>query len=114
MDRLPREAALAGCIVITNREGAANFEEDVPLPLENKFQTFDVDRIYAMLKDCCCSNIGGSYSDDTWSKYNESVKKMAPYKEWILGQEDRMKVCVDKLMEEIVTNRICHRNSRLI
>lgn len=31
-DRLPREAAASGCVIITNRRGAAAFHEDVPLP----------------------------------------------------------------------------------
>jgi hypothetical protein len=95
MDRLPREATLAGCIVLTNREGAANFDKDVPLPIEFKFLSFDVDKIYSMLKDCCCDSI----------KYGEYAKKMQPYRDWILGQEHRMRVCIDKLIDEIVTKR---------
>jgi len=31
-DRMPREAAMAGCCVITGREGSAAFYEDVPIP----------------------------------------------------------------------------------
>ena len=58
MDRLPREAALAGCIVITNREGAAAHDEDVPLPPEFKFRTFDVEAIHALLVDCCRRDTG--------------------------------------------------------
>ena len=34
MDRLPREASTCGCIVITNKEGAATHEQDVPTPKE--------------------------------------------------------------------------------
>jgi len=40
-DRLPREAALAGCIVFTTRHGAANFHEDMPMPYWYKFKTLD-------------------------------------------------------------------------
>lgn len=112
MDRLPREAALAGCIVLTNREGAANFDTDVPLPSEFKFREFDADRIHSTLKDCCCTNNNnsGSSTDGTISKYQEYRAKMEAYKKWILGQEDQMKACVDKLVEEVVRNRI-HNNS---
>eukprot|EP00804_Cyclotella_cryptica_P001173 CCRYP_017001-RB/>CCRYP_017001-RB protein AED:0.02 eAED:0.02 QI:0/0/0.5/1/0/0/2/6193/483 len=95
MDRLPREATLAGCVVLTNREGAANFDKDVPLPKEFKFSSFDIGEIYAMLKDCCCDS----------KKYEEYVKKMQPYRDWILGQEHRMRICIDKLIEEIVSKR---------
>lgn len=35
-DRLPREAALCGCCVITNKRGSANFNEDVPIPEKYK------------------------------------------------------------------------------
>ncbi len=31
-DRVPREAALCGCIPMIRREGAAKFEEDLPIP----------------------------------------------------------------------------------
>jgi hypothetical protein len=31
-DRMPREAAMAGCCVITGRDGSAAFYEDVPIP----------------------------------------------------------------------------------
>ena len=99
MDRLPREAALAGCVVITNREGAAGFNEDVPLPSEFKFQSFTVDKIYAMLKDCC-------------NKHGEYVTKMESYKKWILGQEKQMEVCVDRLVDRVVTRRAAAKNSQ--
>ena len=36
-DRIPREAAISGCCVITNRLGAANYQNDVPIPDEYKF-----------------------------------------------------------------------------
>ena len=99
MDRLPREAALAGCVVITNREGAANFDEDVPLPSEFKFRTFDVDTIYTMLKDCC-------------QKHGEYAEKMKPYQEWMPGQEKQMEVCVERLVDKVVLRRIAEKDSK--
>lgn len=35
-DRLPREAAMAGCCVVTGLKGSAAFAEDVPIPRECK------------------------------------------------------------------------------
>ena len=93
MDRLPREAALAGCVVLTNREGAANFEEDVPLPSEFKFAKFNVDVIASKLKECC-------------NKHEEYGAKMKSYKEWILGQEKQMEVIVDLFINRVCTRRI--------
>ena len=92
MDRLPREAALAGCVVLTNREGAAAFDEDVPLPKEHKFSSFDVDKIYLAIKDVCAN-------------HKRESAKLKQYREWILGQEKQMKICVDRFVEEVVTNR---------
>jgi hypothetical protein len=36
-DRLPREAMLAGCCVITSKRGSASYFEDVPIPDKYKF-----------------------------------------------------------------------------
>mmetsp|Transcript_5943 Transcript_5943/g.12604 ORF Transcript_5943/g.12604 Transcript_5943/m.12604 type:complete len:524 (-) Transcript_5943:616-2187(-) len=93
MDRLPREACLAGCVVITNREGAANFDTDVPLPSEFKFAQFDVDKICSLIKECC-------------SKHDEYAEKLDKYKSWILAQRVQMKACVDGMVNEVVTKRI--------
>lgn len=38
-DRIPREAALCGCCVVTNKEGSAKFDEDVPIAQAYKFDT---------------------------------------------------------------------------
>lgn len=35
-ERLPREAAMAGCCVVTGRRGSASFEADVPIPKDYK------------------------------------------------------------------------------
>lgn len=36
-DRIPREAAISGCCIITNKKGSANYPEDVPIPEQYKF-----------------------------------------------------------------------------
>lgn len=36
-DRIPREAAMCGCCVITGKRGSACYQEDVPIPPEYKF-----------------------------------------------------------------------------
>lgn len=40
-DRMPREAALSGACVLTNRRGSADFDEDVPLPARYKLDQRD-------------------------------------------------------------------------
>lgn len=37
-DRIPREAAMLGCCVITSRKGSARFDEDVPISDDYKFR----------------------------------------------------------------------------
>lgn len=101
MDRIPREAALAGCIVLTNREGAANFDEDVPLPSMFKIKKFDADEIFTILKDCCFNN----------AKYQEFKAMIQPYRNWILNQHIQMRVCVDRLMDIVTKNRSHHNSS---
>lgn len=93
MDRLPREAALAHCIVITNREGAAGYTEDVPIPEEYKIQNFQVERIHKLLMD-------------SLESYEEKTKDFEEYREWIRSQEDRMTVCVSQFLEFVTAIRM--------
>ena len=89
MDRLPREAALSDCIVITNREGAAGYEEDVPLPKKFKVGVFDVDEIHRLLVECL-------------EEYEVRRGELDGYREWIRGQEVRMDVCVRGFLDSVV------------
>lgn len=51
-DRLPREACLANCIIITGKKGSAAYYEDVPIPIKYKFnqQNSDIAKIIALLE----------------------------------------------------------------
>jgi hypothetical protein len=40
-DRIPREAALGGCVVVVSRTGSAAYAEDVPLPEDHKVPLTD-------------------------------------------------------------------------
>jgi hypothetical protein len=53
-DRLPREAAILGCCVITGKRGSAAFFEDVPIPDEYKFEDREknIPKIVKKIKDC--------------------------------------------------------------
>lgn len=48
-DRIPREAAILGCCVITGKKGSANYFEDVSIP--DKFKFEDVDIQFNNMKD---------------------------------------------------------------
>lgn len=92
MDRLPREAALAGCLVVTNREGAAQYDEDVPLPAKYKVLKFDPEAVHKLLKDLLANS-------------ETCNAELEEYRTWIRGQKERMKACVANLVEELVTKR---------
>jgi hypothetical protein len=75
-DRMPREAALQGCCVVTGRRGSANYEGDVPIPDEFKFRE-GVDReaaIVAKIRQIC-------------SNYDAESKKFDPYRDIIRSQK---------------------------
>lgn len=92
MDRLPREAALAGCCVVTNKEGAAKYDEDVPLPVRYKVQEFNADAIHKLLADLL-------------DNFDERTKDFDEYRMWINGQKERMKECVSSFLNQVVEKR---------
>lgn len=54
-DRIPREAAMCGCCVITNREGSAAYYEDVSIPNEYRIDMTcenSLDEAVRMIKYC--------------------------------------------------------------
>lgn len=53
-DRIPREAAICGCCVITGLDGAAKFDQDLPIPQEFKVAKRDanIPLIVDQIKKC--------------------------------------------------------------
>jgi hypothetical protein len=72
-DRLPREAAILGCCVITGKRGSAAFFEDVPIPNEYKFEDKEenIPEIINKIKDCL-ENYEERYKD--FDYYREVIK----------------------------------------
>ena len=77
-DRFPREAAMAGCIVITSKRGAAAFYEDLPIPDRYKFEDSrrEIAHIIALLSDCM-------------SQYAERQSDFADYRAFIRADRVR-------------------------
>lgn len=92
MDRIPREAALAGCIVVTNREGSAAFRQDVPIPSQYKIKDFDVDAIDKLLMELV-------------NNYETHTQNFRRYRTWIRGQRKRMKQHIAAFLEQVVEKR---------
>lgn len=77
-DRIPREAAISGCCVITGQDGSAKFFEDVPLENEFKFDTVENDIPLIIEKINCCFNT-----------YQEEVSKFENYREMIKNEQSK-------------------------
>ncbi|MDC7711986.1 hypothetical protein [Vogesella indigofera] len=89
-DRIPREAAMCGCCVITNTTGSAAFNKDVPIPQEYKFKSpiADFEKITNKIKYCI---------NDFQSEY----RKFQNYRETIKKEKNQFEHDVRKLLEEI-------------
>ncbi len=85
----------------TNREGAANFDDDVPLPSIFKFAQFNVDKICSLIKESCTKH--GEYAN---------AKKLEKYKEWILDQRVSTVYLYPIRLRYIIYAR-CNRNSNI-
>jgi len=77
-ERIPKEAAILGCCVITGKRGSAAFFEDVPIPEEYKFEDKEenIPKIIEKIKDCF-ENFEERYKD---FEYYRNVIKNEPQK----------------------------------
>lgn len=89
-DRLPREAALSGCCIVTNRQGSANYAEDVPIPDNYKFD-HEQDRIPEIL----------STIRDIVTHYETHVKNFGRYRLWIQKEEREFDSCIKKIFPQL-------------
>ena len=85
-DRIPREAAICGCCVITNREGSARNEIDIPIP--GKYKLEDTNDIRHTL-DCIY---------DIMDHYGERIGDFSTYRKRILGEKERFGQEVDQFL----------------
>lgn len=51
-DRIPREAAISKCCIITGKRGSANNTVDIAIPNEYKFNETQMNEIIAKIKEC--------------------------------------------------------------
>jgi len=82
-DRLAREAAMAGCVIITGVRGSAKFFEDVPILDKYKFsgslpQELDIERLTNLIRD-------------TLRNYEEYVADFTAIRDICLAQPEEMK-----------------------
>ncbi len=74
-ERIPKEAALFGCAVITGKRGASAYHGDVPIPEDYKFDNpvFQIDEVVKKIK-LVLGNYEKFYSD--FDEYRETVLKL--------------------------------------
>lgn len=73
-DRIPREAAIFGCVIITNTEGAARNNVDIPIAREFKIEVDDPQYLIAKI-------------EDVLGNYNACLDRQREYREKILKEE---------------------------
>jgi hypothetical protein len=90
-DRIPREAALCGAVVITGRRGAAGFASDVPLP-----ERFRLDETTAEF-ECRALGLIDSLLHSEAAFLAASAQQDA-YRDWIRASEIRFSAEVDSFV----------------
>ena len=85
-DRIPREAAMLNCCVITGRKGAANYPEDLPIQEQYKFfdQQENLPGIVDMIRRCV-------------EDFESEVKNFAGYKNKITNEKNVFMTDVKKI-----------------
>ncbi|SCY04174.1 hypothetical protein SAMN02910292_00685 [Lachnospiraceae bacterium XBB2008] len=90
-DRIPREAAVSGCVIITGREGAAAYKADVPIPDEYKFAS-PIDQAEDIMK--LVKDIFMNY-EDHYRRFDYYIRMIKSEKAWF--EQD-----VDKLIQRVM------------
>lgn len=94
-DRIPREAALSGCCVITASDrGASAYREDIPIPKRYKFTTrvFRSREVSAAIRDCL-------------AHYDERIEDFELYRATIRAEQWIFLEQVEELMEAVQCRR---------
>lgn len=71
-DRIPREAVMMGCCLITGVKGAAGNELDIPIPREYKFKEDDLNAILNKIDDCM---INFQSNQSNFTTYRNEIMK---------------------------------------
>lgn len=88
MDRLPREAAINGCCIMTGVQGAADNEIDIPIPRSYKFDEtkHSLEDIIKRIREILLN-------------YDEHVNSFALYRERIIKEESEFYKQINQLFQ---------------
>jgi hypothetical protein len=87
-DRMPREAAMCGCIVITSLRGSAAFNNDVHIPEKYKF--YDTSHNIPAIIKCIRNSI---------ENYENMCKEFDKYREFITTTDKIVDECIIKIFK---------------
>ena len=92
-DRIPREAAISGCCIITGLRGSARFKQDVPIDSGFKFEDSD-------------ENISNVLSKIEYliKNYDTEKEKFNSYRDFILSEEKKFEIDVKSFLDKIYNN----------
>lgn len=104
-DRIPREAAVCGCCVLTNREGSAAFQEDVGIPEQYKLDTVeDAEAVLETIYDLI------DHYEERVPMYSDYVLAVEKEKEEFIQQVHAAIVLLEEYTREYEHVRICQDN----
>ena len=84
-DRFPREAAISGCSIITNKNGSAANDVDIPINDNYKFdKPYNIQKITAQIRTCL-------------NDYDRTIADFNQYRQTILNEKRIFKEDVNKL-----------------
>ncbi|MCP0888049.1 hypothetical protein LB941_11985 [Ligilactobacillus sp. WILCCON 0076] len=85
-DRIPREAAISGCCIITNKRGSARFHDDVPIEDKYKFDdSFEnIPYIISTIHECI-------------KNYNVEIENFSKYRDFINKEKIYFKKCIKEI-----------------
>lgn len=89
-DRMPREASINGCCIITGKRGSSSNNIDIPIPDEFKFTNpiKSASKIVKKIQDC-------------FLNYNEEIKKFEYYQQCIREEPKKFKTDVINLLQKV-------------
>jgi len=89
-DRIPREAAISGCCIITGKNGSAAFQEDVPILERYKFERCDsnIEPILKEIRMCM-------------AEYETRILDFASYRDVIRNEEKKFELDVRQFIQDM-------------
>lgn len=102
-DRIPREAALCGAVVITNTQGSAGNMVDVPIPAASKFDERQPATVPQVLR-----RIAQALAD-----HGRLAAELLPYRQWIERQRQAFDDEVFTVLSALEADIVAARRQRL-